>query len=197
MLVVTAATLRGGFDSEVEIANGNIHRGVEAAIDLPLSDHRKNEAGTDGAGLCVWASIDMLAKWGGVDELQDLFARMKRQKGGGWPERVARVLDELAPSLPYVQYEGSNPAILDAAMRTGRPAGITYGYGKFYNNQTIAHMVVLAHLDDEFAAVIDNNNPGKWTWMSRAELLKRWVHPSGQGWAVVLLAPPPPLPPTN
>lgn len=195
LLIWLALSLPVGAGSDV--ANGPAHEGVEVAIDLPLVDHRRNEAGTNGAGLCVWASLDMAGKWANVAELRGLWAHMKAQPGGGWPERVDKVLAELAPNLPYVQYEGSDMAVLDAAIRTGRAACVTLGYADFYGGQTIAHMVLLAHLDKKWAAIIDNNDPTHWTWMSREEFRKRWIHPSGKGWAVVLIAPPPPPPPTN
>ena len=181
---------------------GNRLGSAEAVIDLPIAKHVKNTAGTDGAGLCVWASLQMHANWVEADKLKDIMIQMQKEPGGGWPERVTRKMKEVAPDIPYVQYEGSDPSVLDLAMKTGRPACVTYGYGERYNNQTIAHMVLLAHLDPEgarngkpLAAIIDNNFPGTWEWMTREEFLKRWKHPNGEGWAVViLLSPPPPIP---
>lgn len=199
MLLWLALSLPAGAGSEIEVANGPVHEGIEVAIDLPMPDHRQNEAGTDGAGLCVWATLDMAGRWANIPELRGLFSHMKQQPGGGWPERVERVMAELAPNVPYVQYEGSDPSILDAAIRSGRPVGITYGYGngKLYRGQTIAHMVLLVHLDDKWACIIDNNDPLHCTWLTRPELLNRWTHPTGKGWAVVFIAPPPPPIPTN
>jgi hypothetical protein len=40
-------------------------------------------------------------------------------------------------------------------------------------------------------AIIDNNRPGVWVWMTRAEFLDRWRDMQG-GWAIVFLDPPPP-----
>jgi hypothetical protein len=74
---------------------------------------------------------------------------------------------------------------------------VTYGYGERYRMQTIAHMVNLVHLDQKWAAILDNNFPGTYEWMPREEFLKRWAHPGGQGWAYVMLAPPPPPVPHN
>jgi hypothetical protein len=68
---------------------------------------------------------------------------------------------------------------------------VTYdGRDDFYRS-FVYHMVSLAHLDATRAAIIDNNRPGAWLWMSRADFLSRWRGSNG-GWAVVLLAPPPP-----
>lgn len=196
LLLVCFSDAFGQVRQATETATGPVFQGTEAAIDLPLDLHVKNiGAPKDGLGLCVFASLQMAAQWEGTEALFDLIHKVPN--GGGWPEKVDHYLKLLAPDLPYVQYEGTNPAILDRAIAMGRPVCVTYGYGEFYRNETIAHMVLLAHLDDKLAAVIDNNDPGKWTWMTRDEFLKRWKHPNGKGWCVVLLDPPPPPVPSN
>ena len=186
---------------ETETANGPTYQGISVQIDLPDADLQPNSGGTDGAGLCVFASLQMAARWGGIDELADLFSWMKSQRGGGWPEKVDRVLTARAPRLKeaggWINYEGSDPTILDAALRTNRPVCVTYGYGELYANKTIGHMVLLVHLDANLAAIRDNNDVNHTTWMSRAEFLKRWKHPSGKGWCVILITPPPPPVPSN
>ena len=177
---------------------GNTYRGVEVAIDLPLKQHVKNIArppGPNGLGCCVFATLDMCARWTNQEELIGIIEKI--EKGGGWPEKVDRVIKQFAPSTVYVQYEGSDPAFLDRAIQSGRPCGVTYGYGERYGNETIPHMVLLVHLDANLAAVVDNNYPGTFEWMSRDEFLKRWKHPSNKGWAYALLGPPPPPPPHN
>jgi hypothetical protein len=76
-------------------------------------------------------------------------------------------------------------------MKTDRMPFVTYaGRDDFYRGR-VAHMVSLAHLDGERAAIVDNNRPGIWLWMTRAEFLSRWRDFDG-GWAGVLLDPPPP-----
>lgn len=179
----------------------------EVVIDLPKDLHVRNTAGIDQAGLCVWASMQMHANWLGCRPLMDAMIRMQKEKGGGWPERVTEKMKQWAPDVPYVQYEGKDPAILDIAMKTYRGACVTYGHGERYvspknTSGTIAHMVFLSHLDPPgtnkpMAAIIDNNFPGTWEWMSRDEFLERWKHPGGSGWAFVILTPPPPPPPSN
>ncbi len=195
-VAVFAATVFGQAKPATELATGPVFQGVEAAIDLPLGLHVKNiGAPKDGQGLCVFASLQMAANWEGVESLYDLINKVPN--GGGWPEKVEHYLKLLAPELPYVQYEGNDPAILDLAIQMGRPPCITYGTGEFYKNKTIAHMVLLAHIDKDLAAIIDNNDPTHWTWMERSVLIERWKHPSGKAWVVVLLDPPPPPKPSN
>lgn len=196
LLIGSTSPLLGQGRQGTETATGPVFQGVEAAVDLPVDLHVKNfGAPKDGLGLCVFASLQMAAQWEGTEALYDLMHKVPN--GGGWPDKVDHYLKLLAPDLPYVQYEGVDPSILDRAIAMGRPPCVTYGFGEFYQNQTIAHMVLLAHLDDKLAAIIDNNDPDHWTWMTRDEFLKRWVHPSGKGWCVVLLDPPPPPTPSN
>jgi hypothetical protein len=182
--------------AESAVVDGQAHEGVEIQIDLPAGQHVKNfGAPADGKGLCVFASMTMAARWHHVRELADVIRKI--DEGGGWPEKVDGVFKEHAPGLEYVQYEGTDPAILDKALAEDRPACVTYGYGERYGMQTIYHMVLLVHLDAHWAVVLDNNFPGTYEWMPRAEFLRRWVHPSGKGWAFVMLAPPPPPVPHN
>lgn len=180
--------------SEPADVDGNTHSGTELQIDLPISQHVKNfGAPADDLGLCVFATLDMDARWHNERRLIGIIHKL--EKGGGWPEKVDAVIKEYAPGLKYTQYEGTNPAVLDKALSEGRPAGVTYGYGERYKMETIAHMVLLVHLDSKWAAILDNNFPGTYEWMPREEFLRRWVHPSGKGWCYVLLGPvPPPVP---
>jgi hypothetical protein len=185
---------------EPDYPGESTYHGVEVTIDLPnglVADggQRVKNFGAprDNKGLCVFASMDMSARWQYIPQLIGIIAKL--QTGGGWPERVEKVVREYAPGVEVAQYEGADPAFLDLAIKTGRAVCVTYGYGKFYSYRTIPHMVMLTHLDSQLAAIIDNNDPLYHTWMSRAEFLRRWVHPHGQGWAYVLITPPPPPPP--
>ena len=180
--------------------------GVEIQIDLPASQHVRNfGAPANGLGLCVFASMTMDAHWHNVRELSDLMywdengkPHSKIRRGGGWPDKVDQVIKQYAPDLKYVQYQGTDLAILDKALSEGRPACVTYGFGERYRPlRTIHHMVLLVHLDSTTAVILDNNFPGTYEWMSREEFKRRWVHPGGQGWAYVMLAPPPPPVPHN
>lgn len=190
------------FGERAEVA-GPVYKGVEVACDLPDGQQMKNIGGTDGAGLCVWTSLDHAARWQNVTPLIGFQKYMSHFKGGGWPDRVKQEIPKLArqngaPVPDFIQYEGRDPAILDLALRTGRMPGVTYGYGERYG-QRIAHMVNLAYFDDKYACVLDNNFPGakNLEWMSRAEFVRRWTMQGGSGWAVVFLDPPPPPVPTT
>lgn len=181
------------------VVDGPMHGGKEIQVDLPFSQHVKNfGAPKDKLGLCVFASLTMAGRWHNIPELFDLVHKI--EEGGGYPAKVDAVLKKHAPKLEYIQYEGTDPAALDKALSEGSVACVTYGYSERYSDatgkmETIYHMVLLVHLDGEDAVILDNNYPGTYEWMTRAEFLRRWIHPSGQGWSVVFMAsPPPPIP---
>lgn len=176
--------------------------GIEATCDLPAELRMRNTGGMGrngpgtGAGLCVFTSIEHAAKWSNESRLVGLQKYMTTREGGGYPEKVDRVLAAYAPGIAYIQHTGGDLAFLRAALRTGRMPSVTYAgrdprYGSM---QRIAHMVNVVYLSDTAAAVLDNNYPEKLLWMSAAEFRDRWLDMSG-GWAVVTLAPaPPPVP---
>lgn len=176
--------------------------GTPAVIDLPASQHMRNVGGSDGAGLCVFTSIQHSAYWQNIRALDGYREWMRRRPGGGWPQKVDATLAQFCKEKgvqlpPYVQHTGGDEEFLRLALKTGRLPAVTYcGLDDFYRDRwgrpaRIAHMVSLAHLDGTRAAIIDNNRPGYWVWMTREEFQSRWRGNSG-GWAVVFLDPPPP-----
>jgi len=194
---------------------------IRATADLPTSQHKRNAAGSDGLGLCVYTSAWHAAIWQSVSDLYGFRDWMKRHPGGSYPEKFEATLNayckERGIRCPgYVQHTGGDEEFLALALKTGRMVCVTYcgadGAGR-YGNEVIGHMVNLVHLDEATAAILDNNFPGTWLWMSRADFLARWRGiradgrpflvrdgrgrgmPIGGGWAIVLLhAPPPPYP---
>ncbi len=178
----------------------------EISCDLPAKLHIKNTGGTDGAGLCVWASQQHTASYQHVWPMIDVFNYMKTQRGGGWPQRVDQVTALLAKKagaeLPhYVQVESKNNLeILKLACRTGRMPGVTYSFSPTgnYNRQFINHMVTLVHASDKWFAILDNNFPSSYEWMDPATFNN--VHTRNgreNGWATIFLNDPPPAPPKN
>jgi hypothetical protein len=169
----------------------------EIQIDLPGTQQMKNTGGKDGAGLCVFTSIEHSGRWQNVDSILGLQQKMTREQGGGYPSKVEKMLAKYCDGAQYLQYEGSDPALIKLALTTGRMPSVTYGYSPRYSGK-IAHMVNAVHLTERWAAILDNNFPGdtKYEWMSPNEFKKRWVS-GGGGWCVVVLAPPPPPMPYN
>lgn len=174
----------------------------EVQCDLPRSQHLRNLP--DGGGCCVFASIDMMSRW---HNFHPMIGVLQDRLGGGWPQLVTKTFQRRAPGFTgYVQAEGSQTEqVIDWAMRTNRIVCVTYGYGERYQGSfnpsgQISHMVIFLHMDPENtpnarACVLDNNFPGTYEWMPRAEALRR--HRLKGAWAIALLLPPPPPIPTN
>jgi hypothetical protein len=180
--------------------------GTELQLDLPGSQHLQNQAGVDGAGLCVFTSISHSARWSHVELLENFRDYMRKYPGGGWPDKVTKMVNQIAKDKgalppPYLQVEGGRELldVLRAALASNRMPAVTYSLSPTgrYGGRKIAHMVSLVHLDDKRACVLDNNFPGddKYEWMSIEEFVHTFTGGGRSGWAVVLLdAGPPPLP---
>lgn len=187
-----------------------------AAIDLPLSQHHRNTGGSDGAGLCVYSAGRHAAKWQNLPTAEGVQAWMERHPGGSYPEKLDATLKQYfrergEPVPAYFQHTGGDEQVLDLLIKTRRMPCMTYaGCDDFYGTNTvIAHMVSGVHLDAGKGAILDNNRPGGFLWMTRKELLDRWRGvdaggrsllvragvrwiPVGGGWVWGWLAPPPP-----
>lgn len=190
---------------------GNVFNGVEVECDLPNDQHLKNKDGRDGAGLCVFTSIDMMANWHNFLTLIGFRDYMTQFPGGGYPDKVREYVKKYAESrgfpVPvegkdYGQFYDTNPQSLaqklDEILNTNRIACITYGYSPRYGPFKIAHMVCLVHFDlkNNLAAVLDNNFPGTLEWMTASELVNRCLANRG-GWCVWLNTPTPTPVPVN
>jgi hypothetical protein len=181
--------------------------GTEISCDLPAALHQKNTGGSDGAGLCVYASNRHTGRWQNNRLFDELFDWMKRHPGGSYPSKFDKTLRQCAkekglPVPEFVQVESDDLEILKAACRTGRMPGVTYSYSPTgrYGGRRIAHMVSLVHIDDRWAVILDNNYPGadKYEWMTLDEFRRAYTGGGRSGWATILTGnPPPPPPPRN
>lgn len=186
----------------------------EITVDIPAALHMRNTGGMGrggpgtGSGLCVFTSIEICGHWQQMRSLYGLQKYMTTRAGGGYPSKVDQVLASFAPDVPYVQYEGTDPAIIKLALKTRRAVGMTYGYSPRYQAQggsgLVSHMVTGVHLSEKWGCVLDNNFPGESTyeWMPAAEFLRRWRLDAngrvGSGWVCIPLGPAPmPAPQTT
>jgi hypothetical protein len=194
--------------------NGRSHESEELAVDFPTSQHMQNIA-SRGLGMCVMTSIEMAARWAGLEQYRGLRDWCANQEAGGAnPQKVDRQLAAYcrAKNLPapqYLQYEGPDPGpILDLCAKTGRLACITYGQSPRYidgRNPTgqIAHMTCCPHVSGQWGVCLDNNFIGGvnrehlFEWMPREELIRRMKYPGDRAWVFVWLAPSPPPAPRN
>lgn len=201
----------------VTTANPVHPNGTRATVDVPADLHIRNIGGSDGAGLCVGTSNELVGRWQSIAFLDGFQKWLAKRPGGSYPEMFARDLKLFAASkgqpLPrHIQHTGGDIEFLRLAIKTRRAVGLTYaGHDPFYGAQGIAHMVTAAHLDGKLGAIIDNNEPGRWRWMDDSQLVNRWLGKLdngkpilvwtgrgwmevGGGWAVVWLdSPPPPM----
>ena len=101
---------------------------------------------------------------------------MKKEPGGGYPDKVDRMIAKYGKGAAYLQYEGKDPAILRAALATGRLPCVTYNGHEPHYGGSVAHMVTLPHLSEKWACISDNNfiKDSQHVWMSPDEFLKRW-----------------------
>jgi hypothetical protein len=191
--------------------------------DLPANLHMRNTGGIGprgpgtGAGLCVPTSIEVCGRWQRIESLDGLQKWMTVREGGAYPSKVVKILNEYCKGKPpqYLQHEGGDAEFVELCLKTGRCVGTTYcGMDNVFYDRVIAHMVNTVYLDDQDAAILDNNNPGKILWMLRSEWEQRWngVQANGSpymirdgfrsmavggGWAFVGLETPPPPYPTK
>jgi hypothetical protein len=195
------------FFTAAAVVGGPVHPdGTAVDCDLPIERHQKNLGGSDGAGLCVFTSIGMAADWCSELPLIDFRDWMRRHPGGGYPEKVTRMIRQLCqergvPEPRYLQVQGGDVEVLAQAVRQGHLACVTYSRSPTgrYGGQRIAHMVncVAARAGSHrHWAILDNNYPGSIEWMSEAEFRASYTGLGG-GWAVLLLKEGPPPVPRN
>jgi hypothetical protein len=180
--------------------------GAEALqIQLPGRFHLRNRGGSDGAGLCVFASMRHTGVWQSDPAFTAIFEWMFTHPGGGTPPKVDAVLKRLCqekgyPMPDYFHVEGWDPEILKLACANNLLPGVTYSRSPTgrYGGQRIAHMVSLPHFTDRWAVVLDNNHPGEnaYEWMS-PEDFHRVCNPGDSLWVIILVKKGPPAPPKN
>ena len=156
-----------------------------------------NTVGIDGSGLCTWTALAQLGTYLGHSGMAEMLQEMRRREGGGWPERVDRDLPRLLPNVPYWQARCSDLQIADAMLSKGIPV-VTYVSRGTKDAKAIHHSVLLVHLDQSSACVLDSRYKGRegLEWMTRAEFSQRSVQPDGLMWLIGMTGelPPPALP---
>lgn len=150
-------------------------------VNPPVKDRQKNWLGNKREGSCVWASTITLLRWQGRYATAE---KIRKKYGNGeWPEDWMAKMEK--EGLRYSSITNGDVSFLETACRTRRGAAVTIMGG--------AHMVNLVHLDDKWACLIDNNDPGNYKWVPRASFIAEWQ--ASYGWALtVVYTPAAPLP---
>jgi hypothetical protein len=150
-------------------------------VNVPAGLRQSNWRGPEGQGSCVHASMISLLRW--QYRLKTADHWRQTYGDGEQPEDLAAKFDR--EGIRYAYVTNGDVRFLEWACRTRRGCGITVMGG--------AHMVALVHLDDKWAAILDNNNVENFIWVPRETLIAEWK--ASYGWAVTpIYAPAAPLP---
>ena len=205
-IALLATAQPSGRQSQV---NGPTFHGESITADLDLKEHIRNSGSKlDGAGMCVFSSIEMAALYQGLEEMRGWRNWCAaKYRGGGWPAKVEQTLaawftEKGVRPIPYMQYEGRDPEpLLKLIDKTNRMACVTYGHSPRYGGGYIAHMVNGVHYGPRWGTVLDNNFVGDdaYEWMECREFVRRVRLESsgreGAAWIFVWLTPGAPPPP--
>jgi hypothetical protein len=174
--------------------------GVVARAAVPREWHIKNKGGSDGAGLCVYASAAHMGRMQGDPVFAGMFEWMRNFPGGSYPRKFKASVERYArekglPEPSWVQVERADWELLRIACESGRAVGTTYSISPTgrYGGRRIAHMVNTVHFDGQRLAILDNNFPGSYEWMTRDEAQRVGV----LDWVIILLTPGVPPRPWN
>jgi len=167
-----------------EVTENTGNRAVQKerpTVNIPLALRQSNWRGSRGEGSCVHATMISLFRWQGRVNTAN---HWRRTYGNGeWPDDMAAKFDR--EGIRYAYVTNGDVRFLEWSCRTRRGCGITVMGG--------AHMVALVHLDDKWAAILDNNNVSKFAWVPRETLIAEWK--ASYGWAVApVYTPVAPLP---
>jgi hypothetical protein len=173
--------------------------GTQVYCPIPQSLRRRNEGGSDNAGLCVIASNVTDWRWQKItEEAEAIWRTAKQRKGGYWPERFAALVLEVAPELAKVakSVEEDNLDWLAEQTAQGIACGQTFGVSRAYRDagyNFVPHMISGVHCDSVKWAGIDNNYPDAIIFLprKRAEYAFR-LQPDlslGYGWGTYLDLP--------
>ena len=151
-------------------------------VNLEQVLRQSNWIGSEREGSCVHATMVMLFRWQGREDLATKW--LKNYENGEWATNLVAKLDKEGVRYAYTWNE-NDVAFLEWACQTRRGCGVTVKGG--------AHMIMLVHLDANRAGFINNNAIGEIQWRSREAFLKEWR--DSYSWAVTpVYTPPPPLP---
>lgn len=147
---------------------------------VPMSLRQRNWIGAGNSGSCYHASWMTALRWQGQDQWADWWG--KHYSGGENYQEMAQRLNNAG--LNWAGTCGQqNVKFLEWAHRTRRGAVVAW---------SPRHIVFLAHFDDKWAGVLDNNATDHIKWFPREEFLQDWIS-RGSIAMTPMYTPPPPL----
>lgn len=202
---------QAGGSSAKSVVNGRAYDGETLTCDFPPSLWMANIGSkVDRAGMCVTTSVEMVARYLGLDFMRGFRDWCAKEPGGCYPDKLEDQLKRYCklkgvPVPPYVNFTGKNPADLLAQLdAAGLPYAHQYDecprYASARNPRgKIAHMVFGVKHSGRYAVVVDNNEIGGvdgksgkiFEWMACGEMIRR-MEASGSDWIFAFLVPPPP-----
>ena len=134
-----------------------------------------------GGGSCVHATMVSLFRWQGRNQMADYW---RRSYSGG--ENLRGLVAKFEKhGVRYAYTSTADVSFLEWSCRTRRGCGVVVLGG--------SHMIALVHLDNRWAALLDNNSISTFIWVPREQFLAEW-RASG-GWAITpVYSPAAPLP---
>jgi hypothetical protein len=153
VIIVAAPSERVGAESNPHgesWVGGRVYQGEAIDVDLPESQQIVNipsRVGDDGrpaternpgSGMCVTSSAEMAFLWAGEERMRGFRDWAASEPGGAdrakLDDQIARFCAAKGIAIPpYVQYEGPDPQpVMEAALRSGRAVGGTYGWSPRY-----------------------------------------------------------------
>jgi len=151
---------------------------VGPSMELPPKLREQNW----GSGSCVHASTVMLLRWQGLYELADKWR--KTYEGGEYSSRLIQRME--AAGLKYAYTLDGDVKFLEWCIQTRRGAGIFY---------KPSHAINLVGLDQNYAYLLDNNDPnrpertGSYERVPRDEFIRAWRGYGGFAWTPVYYPP--------
>lgn len=198
-----------GEEKHVVFENHNSPTGEEPWVDFPENEWIKNIGSKlDGAGMCVFSSLEMMFLWHGMEEFRGFRNWCaEHYKGGGYPDKVNQLLEAYCKAKNIqkpliIQYVGDNSDFLEKALGNGWMPCCTLSHSKRYGPAPISHMVNCVQLTPKTGAIMDNNFKDYEWWTSKEACLTAMKYRDPNNgrqvyWGVVVVAPGPPPPPKH
>jgi hypothetical protein len=176
VLILFAAMLAGCEDRPVRVRALPTPATEQPPANLPPGLHQRNKLGPKGQGSCVHASLVNHLRW---CNQHDLAKRWWATYGDGeYDSRLRARLD--AAEVDYVYTLRADPRFLDWCSSSRRGCILWWK-----PSHCCTFMGWLKHDDGrEYAAILDNNNPGRWELTEREQFIRLWAGYGGFGLSV-------------